>query len=127
MAPAVLAFEDPVSLVGEREQPRADPLPLQQLEGGDAFVERDAEIQLPLRDERRRLPLGGVAERALIDPLPFPFPYRAAHAPLTADAPIVHAVLGFVVRCAGVNDETAELVRMAVEPVHEVTAVARAK
>src|SRR6185369_4712706 len=85
-----------------------------------------AEVELALRDEGRRLPLRGVAERALVLPLPLRLPHGTAHAQLAIDAAVVDAVLRLVVRRARMDHEALELIRLAVEPVHQVSAVARA-
>src|SRR5690242_4971325 len=93
VAAAVFPLEDPVPLVREGQEPRAHALALENLEGRDALVQRDAEIELSLRDERRRLPVRGIAERALVHPLALRLPHRPAHPPLAADAAVVDAVL----------------------------------
>src|SRR5262249_53345066 len=118
VSPAVLPFQDPVALVREDDQPGRNLQPLQDLESGQALVDRDPIIEFALRDQGRRMERARIADRALLVPLPALFPDRTAHAQLAVEASIIDAVLRFVVDRAGMIDDAFELLRMAVEPVH---------
>src|SRR5207302_6660124 len=52
---AVARLQDPVAFVGEPEQARLDPAPLQRAEHAEALLDRDAEVELALDDQRRGL------------------------------------------------------------------------
>src|SRR5688572_5531763 len=60
---AVLRLEHPVVFVGEVEELRFDALALRGGERGDALFHRDAEVELAMDDQDRRLPLRHVVHR----------------------------------------------------------------
>src|SRR5947209_19700596 len=51
----VLRLEHPMPFVGKVQQSRRDPAPLQRGEELEPLVDRNAEVELALRHERRRL------------------------------------------------------------------------
>src|SRR5687768_10481621 len=77
-------------------------------------------------DQGRRREIAGVADRALVIPLPALFPDRHAHAYLALEAAVIGAVLRLVVDRADMGNEAFEALRRAVEPVDEIAAIAAA-
>src|SRR6266849_5568446 len=127
MQPAVLSLENPVTFFRENNQPRRHSAALQDLECSNALTQRYPEVLFPDRDERWRLKRARVSYGALVAPLTALLPDRDAHAKLTVEPAVVRPVLRLIVDRARMNHQAFELFRVAVEPVHQVPAIARAR
>src|SRR2546426_3127274 len=123
---AVPRLEHPVALVGEVEQARLDPAPLERREHPQALLDGDAEVELALDHQRGRLESLHVAARREAPVQLRVLPGRAAEFPLREPELLGGAVLAGQVEDAVVRDQALEAVGVAGDPVDHVAAEARA-
>ncbi len=129
---AVLAFRDPVVLLGKHDQPGRHLEALLDGEEHDRVVHGHAEILLAHREEQRRDEPGALPavralhHRALLAPHLAVAPDRAAAAHLAAVDPVARAPLHHQVGLAGMRDDAPVPRGRRLQPIRQVAAVARA-
>src|SRR5216684_5509007 len=124
---AVLRLRDPMPGVRPYQETARHMHALQRAPILQSIADRHAEVALADAEQHRRLPVGRVGDRALVAPYGTSSPGRSAIGELASVIGVADAPLGGQVNLAGVADDALVTGGGGLDPVSQVSAVARAR